>query len=94
MTVFFITGRAENSAERSATEANLHKAGYDGWQQIYMRTEKFAGSSVAPFKTWARSDIEAQGYTIIANVGDQKSDLANGHARRTFKVPNPFYYIR
>ena len=93
VTVFFITGRQEGPDERAATEANLHNAHYDGWQHIYMRTKDFGGPSVAPFKTWARRDIERQGYTIIANVGDQQSDLVNGHAERRFKVPNPFYYI-
>jgi HAD superfamily, subfamily IIIB (Acid phosphatase) len=94
VTVFFITGRHEGPDERTATEANLHNVGYDGWQRLYMRTNAFDGPSVAPFKTWARQDIERQGYTIIANVGDQQSDLANGHAERRFKVPNPFYYIQ
>ncbi|HEY2137131.1 MAG TPA: HAD family acid phosphatase [Xanthobacteraceae bacterium] len=91
--VFFITGRHESDDERAATETNLHQAGYAGWQHLYMRTNAFGGPSVAPFKTSARQDIESQGYTIIANVGDQHSDLANGHALRTFKLPNPFYYL-
>jgi len=29
----------------------------------------------------------------VANVGDQLSDLAGGHAGRDFKLPNPFYHI-
>jgi hypothetical protein len=33
------------------------------------------------------------GHPIIANVGDQWSDLAGGHAAMDFKVPNPFYFI-
>jgi len=93
VTIFFVTGRPESPAERVATVTNLHRAGYDGWQRLYMRTKQFAEPSVAPFKTWARSDIEAHGYTIIANVGDQWSDIDNGHAERIFKVPDPFYYI-
>ena len=48
---------------------------------------------MAPYKTWVRGEIEAQGYTIIANVGDQWSDLENGYAERVFKLPNPFYMI-
>lgn len=94
VTVFFITGRTEGAAERRATEKNLHLAGYGGWQHLYLRTNKFDGDpSVATFKTWARGDIEARGYTIIANVGDQWSDLVNGHSEHIFKVPNPFYFI-
>jgi hypothetical protein len=33
------------------------------------------------------------GFTIIANIGDQKSDLEGGYAEMTFKVPSPFYFI-
>jgi acid phosphatase len=90
---FFITGRGEKPEERTATETNLEKAGYAGWQRLYMRTKDFSGKPVAQFKTWARRNIEAQGYKIIANVGDQWSDLDGGHSERRFKVPNPFYYI-
>ncbi len=35
VSVFFITGRSEIAGE--ATEANLHKAGYDGWSALIMR---------------------------------------------------------
>ena len=91
--VFFVTGRSDNAAERSATATNLHRAGYDGWQRLYLRQKKFSEPSVVPYKSWARSDIEAGGYTIIANVGDQWSDLDNGYSERIFKLPNPFYYL-
>lgn len=88
--VFFITGRGEDPVEKAATEWNLRKAGYDGWAKLVLRPD---GQSTADFKTTTRAAIEAEGYTIIANVGDQLSDLAGGHAERCFKVPNPFYFI-
>ncbi len=91
--VFFITGRREAPEERAATEANLRKAGYDSWVRLYMRPQDLHEPSVAPYKTQSRIDIEKQGYTIIANLGDQASDLAGGHAERAFKLPDPFYYI-
>jgi acid phosphatase len=91
--VFFITGRRDVWGERDATEFNLHKVGYEGWNGLYLRPQESNEHSVTPYKTWARSDIEAHGYTIIANVGDQWSDLANGHAERRFKLPNPFYFL-
>ena len=75
VTVFFVTGRCEGAIERAATEINLHRAGYGGWRHLYLRTKQFnSDRSVAPYKTWVRGEIEAQGYTIIANVGDQWSD--------------------
>lgn len=91
--VFFVSSRRENPQKRAATEANLHKAGYDGWAGLYMRPPSSDEHSVAPFKASTRRDIEFAGYTIIANIGDQASDLAIGHAERRFKLPNPFYFI-
>ena len=49
--------------------------------------------SAADFKAPQRAQIEQQGYTIIANVGDQPSDLDGGFSQRTFLLPNPFYRI-
>jgi predicted secreted acid phosphatase len=91
--VFFVTGRRENAEESAVTEGNLRKAGYDGWAGILMRPPESHEASVAIYKSGARAKIEAQGYHIIANVGDQQSDLALGHAERGFKLPNPFYYL-
>ena len=33
------------------------------------------------------------GLLIVVNMGDQDSDLAGGYAERTFKLPDPFYYV-
>ncbi len=88
--VFFVTGRRQGAAARGWTERNLRHAGYRDWDGLYMRD---GGKSVAEFKTGARAKIENRGYTIIANVGDQESDLVGGHAERTFKVPDPFYFV-
>jgi hypothetical protein len=49
--------------------------------------------SASDFKAPQRADIEGQGYTIIANMGDQPSDLDGGFAERTYLLPNPFYRI-
>jgi len=89
--IFFITGRDESL--RKATEKNLHDVGYDSWQELIMRPKGTTTPSATDYKTPARAKIEAEGYTIIANVGDQPSDLAGGHAERTYLVPDPFYRI-
>jgi hypothetical protein len=49
--------------------------------------------SAAGFKAPRRAAIEQAGYTIIANVGDQPSDHAGGHAERAFILPDPLYRI-
>lgn len=90
--VFFITGRSEGS--RAATELNLRRAGFDGWTGLAMRQPNSPTGSAADFKAPERAKIGALGFTIIANVGDQPSDLAGGYAERTFLVPNPIYRVR
>lgn len=89
--VFFITGRYE--PERAATARNLRAVGYRGWAELMMRPNDTSKWSVARYKAMERAKIEAQGYTIIANVGDQPSDLEGGHAERGFLLPDPFYRI-
>lgn len=96
--VFFVTGRREQEHNKEMasvwTLRNLQLAGFDGIARdhLYMRDPASTGS-VSIHKTAARADIESKGFAIIANVGDQKSDLVGGHAEMTFKVPNPFYFI-
>jgi putative acid phosphatase of HAD superfamily subfamily IIIB len=91
--VFFLTGRADDPAERAATARNLRRAGYSGWRALILRAPGERKLSAAAFKSARRAQIEAQGYTIIASIGDQWSDLDGGYAERTFKLPNPFYFI-
>jgi hypothetical protein len=45
------------------------------------------------YKSATRAHIESLGYNIVANFGDQYSDLKGGYADRTFKVPNPNYFL-
>jgi acid phosphatase len=94
VTVFFITGRPDRSDLRAATIQNLRQAGYEGWHDLFMRPISSPGASVSDYKTRFRKHIQDDlHYHIIANVGDQQSDLVNGIADQAFKVPNPFYYI-
>ena len=91
MAVFFISGR--RGSLRAATERNLRAAGYDKWNGLILKTAVHQSESIIKFKSSARSKIVEEGYTIVLNMGDQESDLAGGYAERTFKVPDPFYYI-
>ncbi|CAN5640730.1 HAD family acid phosphatase [soil metagenome] len=89
--VFFISGRRE--ILRQATERNLARAGYPSYGGLYLKPMNYDQPSVVPYKSASRRAIEARGYTILLSIGDQWSDLAGGSAKRTFKLPNPFYYI-
>ncbi len=94
--VFFVTGRFEDQSERIATQWNLRKEGYDGWDGLTLRPKSTKDDPVSKYKSDARKAIE-QHYTIIANIGDQYSDLSgdpnDDHAERCFKLPDPFYFI-
>lgn len=89
--VFFVTGRSEKL--KKPTENNLKKAGYKEWSGIFFKPDNYNDASIVPFKTQARTKISQEGYTIVASIGDQKSDLDGGYAEETFKLPNPYYYL-
>jgi HAD superfamily, subfamily IIIB (Acid phosphatase) len=99
-TVFFLTGRP--GTQRAATEGNLTNVGYDVQDSnVYLKdyTADTWLSSCATscttdqYKTLTRQHIESLGYDIVANFGDQYSDLNGGFADRTFKIPNPMYFL-
>jgi len=90
LTIFLITGRRENT--RAHTESNLQREGFTGYKQLVLKPDASTDSTVV-YKSGARAAIEKQGYKIVANVGDQYSDLAGGHAASAFKLANPFYFL-
>jgi predicted secreted acid phosphatase len=91
--VIFITGRPDS--QRDATVINLEHAGFDGWTELRTRPDRDPRTTVQQYKMEERIAVEKEpeGYTIIANIGDQISDIDGGHGGCTFKVPNPFYFI-
>lgn len=89
--VFFVTGRTVS--EKFATVKNLKEAGYRKWTGLYMRPDNYSKHSIVPFKSHARREISELGYTIIASIGDQESDIEGGYTMKGFKMPNPYYYI-
>jgi len=94
VSVFFITTRDES--ERTITERNLREAKYHDWTALIMRPKGLKMHSAQDVKAPARAKIAAEGYTILANVGDQPSDLAGGNPDdpdRQFLLPNPFYRV-
>ena len=88
--VFFITGRGE--ASRVHTEHNLQTQGFTKWNAVVLKPAGSTLTTVA-YKSAARADVEKQGFEIIANIGDQYSDLAGGHADVAYKLANPFYFL-
>lgn len=91
VTVFFITGR--RTPLRKTTLANLRRAGYGGHLNVRVRPNHEPPGTHDGWKARTRAELVARGYRIVANVGDQRSDLDGGSALRTFKLPNPMYVI-
>lgn len=89
--VFFITGRPES--QRVATERNLRAVGYQDYAKLFMVPNGAHFASAVDFKMPVRVQIEQLGFTIIANMGDQPSDLLGGHAEKKFLLPDPFYRV-
>lgn len=90
--VFFITGRKET--ERDATIKNLEAVGYHGWEGLILRNGDHEHDSAVQYKSAMRAQIEKEGYHIILNIGDQKSDLTGTNTGKGFKLPGPFYFIK
>jgi predicted secreted acid phosphatase len=88
--VFFITGRPP--ALRAATERNLGDQGYT-WDDLLLLPSNAKFASAVDFKAPERRKIAERGYTILLTMGDQESDLKGGYAERTFKLPNPVYFL-
>jgi predicted secreted acid phosphatase len=88
--VLFITGRPPEL--RDATERNLRQEGYRP-AAVILLPEGATFQSAADFKAPERRKLAAQGYSIILTMGDQESDLRGGYAERTFKLPNPVYFL-
>ncbi|MER5773587.1 HAD family acid phosphatase [Streptomyces sp. NPDC002039] len=83
--VFFVTARP--GIVYSLTERNLKAVGYPV-SGLYVRDLPDLFQEVSAYKTGKRAEIEARGYTIIANIGNNTSDLVGGHAERTVKLPD------
>ncbi|KAG6745434.1 hypothetical protein POTOM_052106 [Populus tomentosa] len=61
---------------------------------ISNRTAEFIGQSAVAYKSEIRRQLEKEGYRIWGNVGDQWSDLQGEClGNRTFKLPNPMYFV-
>ncbi|XP_062087581.1 stem 28 kDa glycoprotein-like [Humulus lupulus] len=90
--IVFITGRTED--QRDVTEANLKAVGYHTWERLVLKGSDYSGKSAVEYKSAQRKKVEEDGYRIIGNIGDQWSDLLGTNTGlRTFKLPDPMYYI-
>uniref|UniRef100_A0A0E0EAX4 Acid phosphatase n=1 Tax=Oryza meridionalis TaxID=40149 RepID=A0A0E0EAX4_9ORYZ len=92
----FLTGRTED--QRAITVANLRRQGYTGWEKLLLKpAAHVAGGlqlSAVAYKSGERQKLQDAGFVIVGNIGDQWSDILGApEDARTFKLPDPMYYI-
>ncbi|XP_076907303.1 acid phosphatase 1-like [Bidens hawaiensis] len=89
--IVFITGLYEEFTDLRIK--NLKAAGYTEWEKLFLKGPNDDHSAVV-FKSSKRKELEEAGYMIRGNIGDQWSDLIGTNTGdRTFKMPNPMYYV-
>jgi predicted secreted acid phosphatase len=100
--VFYITGRPQSQTD--ATINDLTSAGYTAPQSghlflkpptpaSYLHCANPTSCTTIEYKSGTRAYITSLGYTIMADFGDQYSDLLGGDAGHQVKIPDPMYYI-
>jgi len=100
--VFYITGRPQS--QTAATIKDLTSAGYAApaagtlflkppAPPSYLHCAAAPTCTTTEYKSGTREHISSLGYTIVADFGDQYSDLLGGDAGHQVKLPNPMYYI-
>ncbi|TLM35154.1 hypothetical protein FEC37_18735, partial [Acinetobacter baumannii] len=87
--IVFLTGSHEYQTE--PLTKNLKGVGYTTWEKFILKGDNDYSSG---FKASKRKELKEAGYKIRGNIGDQWSDLLGTNpGDRTFKVPDPMYYI-
>ncbi|GLT61525.1 hypothetical protein SLA2020_342260 [Shorea laevis] len=90
--IFLLTGRNEN--QRNVTAKNLLFAGFTNWERLILRGPSDQGKLAISYKSEKRSELVNEGYRIHGSSGDQWSHLLGfALAHRSFKLPNPMYFI-
>lgn len=78
------------------TTSNIHVHCICCLTLIYLNNSgtSYSGKSTTVFKSEKRQELKDEGYRIHGNSGHQWSDLWGfATAKRSFKLPNPMYYI-
>ncbi|KMT01757.1 hypothetical protein BVRB_9g212060 [Beta vulgaris subsp. vulgaris] len=90
--IVFLSGSHEEF--RQFKERNMKNIGYTKWDMMILKQASESKLKAVEYKSAHRTKLEKMGYRIIGNMGDQWSDLIGDHpGMRTFKLPDPMYYI-
>jgi predicted secreted acid phosphatase len=100
--IYYITGRPQS--QTAATIKDLTSAGYaapaaghlflkPSTPPAYLHCAAAPTCTTTEYKSGTRKYISSLGNTIVADFGDQYSDLLGGDAGHQVKLPNPMYYL-
>ncbi|KAL7162548.1 hypothetical protein ACSBR2_042943 [Camellia fascicularis] len=90
--IVFLTGRPESQG--NVTAINLKKVGYHTFEKLLLKGSAYTGTTAVTYKSSQMKKLEKEGYRVLGNMGDQWSDILGTHiGNRTFKLPDPMYYI-
>ena len=71
----------------------LKANGISGWNRYILKGQDASSETAAEWKAQQRARVQKDGYEIVASIGDQVSDMSNGHLMRGFLLPNTMYYL-
>lgn len=90
--VAFITFRCES--ERLQTIKNLKQQNISNWTKLILFPEPCDYQSITAkdYKTNERKKLTEDGFTVLAAIGDQYSDIHGGYTDLSIKLDDPGYY--
>lgn len=86
-----LSGRSTSIQQETAQ--CLTQRGMTGDYRLILKSAQDQDPTAATFKARVRRRLQAEGYTIVASLGDQVSDMAHGATRKGFLLPNLMYFI-
>lgn len=89
--IVIISGAARDT--KSDMVPCLEANGISGWNRYILKGQDASTETAAVWKAQQRARVQDDGYKIIASIGDQVSDMSNGHLMRGFLLPNTMYYL-
>ena len=107
-TLIGLTGRSFDQKRPTIENLTKQEVGYQGftWDNYYTKWAtgeqpsyihcKTDKCTTIEYKSQTRKHVESAAggdYTVLANFGDQFSDLIGGYALADVKLPNPTYYL-
>ena len=89
--VIFLSSR--KSSQYDVTYRNLKHVGYIEFDTLILKDSSNSNLTSIEFKSKQRELLSQKGYDIIADIGDQESDLEGKYHGIQIKLPNYLYII-